>query len=200
MNDELLTEFERIRRFSEGDAAAFGQLYDKYRGKVFSYAYTLSKSRETAEEIVQEVFLKLWQKRTSIDAERNFEAYLRKVTLNHLLNFFKKAARHKALQEQIFRNMEMSRTGPEEELMEKELQRAYREAVEKLPPQKKVIYRLSRQEELTHEQIARALNLSRNTVNNHLVEALKFIRNYIRAHGGLVHLLAALLLGLPPGK
>jgi len=173
-------------KLRNGDELAFAQIYNQYRSKMYIYAYNLCKSSETAEEIVQEVFIRLWQKKAQINTELNFSAYLKKITLNHVLNHLKKVAREKSLQDEIFHYIETIRNTTEDNLLEKELLKTYDEAIENLPPQKKIIYQMSRNEEMSHDQIAEKLNISKNTVKNHMVEATKFIRSYVSKHGSIV--------------
>jgi RNA polymerase sigma-70 factor (family 1) len=178
-------------RLKAGDQLAFAAIYNRYRSKMYAYASNLCKSEETAEEIVQEVFIRIWQKREQINIELNFDAYVKKITLNHVLNYLKKAARERTLQQEIFNYIETIRNTTEDNILERELVKTYDEAVSKLPPQKKLIYELSRNEELTHDQIAAKLNISKNTVKNHMVEATKFIRQYVNQHGSIICFLIA---------
>lgn len=175
-----------LTKLREGDEPAFVKIYNEYRNKVFTYAHQLSKSADTAEEIVQEVFIRLWQKREQINVELSFNAYIKKITLNHVLNHLKKVARDKSLQEEAFHLIEVSSNRTEDQLLEKELRQIYVDAIDQLPAQKKIIYQLSRTEELSHEEIALKLNISKNTVKNHMVEASKFIREQVRKNGGII--------------
>lgn len=183
---DITEDNELLNRLRNGDQLAFAQIYNQYRSKMYAYAYSLCKSPETAEEIVQEVFIRLWQKKEQINIELNFSAYIKKITLNHVLNHLKKVAREKSLQEEIFNYIESIRNTTEDNILEKELLKTYDEAIALLPPQKKIIYQLSRNEEMTHDEIAEKLNISKNTVKNHMVEATKFIRSYVNKHGSMV--------------
>jgi RNA polymerase sigma-70 factor (ECF subfamily) len=193
MGDPISSNLLILQKVVLGDSGAFREIYSHYRGKLYQYAYSLTKSEETADEITQEVFVKIWQKREQINTELNFEAYLKKITLNHVLNFLKKAARDKELQARIYHNVEQIRNSTEEQILEKELMKTYTAAIEKLSPQKKLIYQLHHNEELTHEEISQKLNISKSTVNNHMVEAVKFIRNYVRSHAEVTCLLIAII-------
>lgn len=188
---EQLEDKALLISFIEGDEIAFAKIYNQYRHKIYTYAYQLSKSADTAEEIVQLVFIRVWQKRTQIDPERSFNGYLKKITLNHVLNHLKKVARERCLQEEVFKLMEISGSRTEEPLLEKELRKIYTEAIANLPPQKKLIYQLSRTEELSHEEIAEKLGLSKNTVKNHMVEASRSIREYVRKNSGVIGFIIA---------
>lgn len=184
-NDALLIKLKN------GDATAFEEIYNQYRSKIYTYALKISKSTVVAEEIVQEVFIKIWQKREQLNPELHFGAYLKKITLNHVLNHLKKVAREKTLQDELFNYLSLIRNNAEDSLLEKELLKTYEEAIAQLPPQKKIIYQLSRNEELSHDEIAKKLNISKNTVKNHMVEATKFIRNYVSKNGSIICFLMA---------
>lgn len=184
-------ENELLTKLRNGDQTAFAEIYNQYRSKIFIYACSLCKSPDISEEIVQEVFIKVWQKRDQINTELNFGAYIKKITLNHVLNHLKKVAREKALQQQLFVFIETIRNSTEDNLLEKELLRTYDDAIAKLPPQKKLIYNLSRNEDLSHDEIAKKLNISKNTVKNHMVEATRFIRNYVNQNGSVICFLIA---------
>ncbi|WP_316811205.1 RNA polymerase sigma-70 factor [Pedobacter heparinus] len=182
---------ELLIKLRKGDQLAFAEIYNLYRGKMYTYACNLCKSTETAEEIVQEVFIRIWQKKEQINTEMNFAAYLKKVTLNHVLNHLKKVARDRRLQEELFIYIDAIRNTTEDNLLEKELLKTHDQAIALLPPQKKLIYQMSRNEEMTHEQIAEKLNISKNTVKNHIVEATKFIRSYVSKHGSIICFIVA---------
>lgn len=184
-------EYELLSRLRKGEVASFKEVYNLYRQKVYLYALKIAKSEDLAEDISQEVFIRIWEKREQINTEMNFEAYIKKITLNHVLNHLKKVSREKQLQQQVFQYIDQIRNHTEEGIYEKELIRVYYEAVEQLPPQKKIIYKLSRNEELTHDEIAQQLDISKNTVKNHMVEATKFIRSTVNKHGCIVCFLVA---------
>lgn len=188
---EKLNNNNHLVKLRDGDEQAFIQIYNQYRSKIYAYALSLVKSADTAEEIVQQVFIKIWQKKEQINPDLSFNAYLKKITLNHVLNYLKKASREKTLQEQIFNYTEAGTAGADDYLLEKELRKIYIAAIEQLPAQKKLIYHMSRTQELSHEEIALKLNISKNTVKNHMVEATKGIRAYVSKNGGLVCLILA---------
>ncbi|MBB5636396.1 RNA polymerase sigma-70 factor (ECF subfamily) [Pedobacter cryoconitis] len=183
---DKLQNTDLLIKLREGDESAFIQIYNQYRSKIYTYAYQLCKSSDTAEEIVQEVFIKIWQKKDQLNPELSFNAYIKKITLNHVLNHLKKVARERVLQEQIFHTIEVSSNRTEDQMLEKELRKVYDEAIARLPQQKKLIYQLSRIEELSHDEIALKLNISKNTVKNHMVEASRSIRDYVSKNGGII--------------
>lgn len=174
-----------LRLLRDDDATAFRIIYENYQGKVFLFALRLTKSKTDAEEIVQEVFVKIWEKRSGIEAERNFNAYILTITRNLILDRLKKANRDKAIQQRIYQNIQALQSVGINELIEKELHRLYEQAIDRLSSRKKEIYLLSREEELSYEEIAQKLGISINTVRNQISDALHSIREYLSNHPDL---------------
>ncbi|MGX5818635.1 RNA polymerase sigma factor [Chitinophaga lutea] len=192
--EEPYSEEELLLRSIRGDAAAFAELYEAHRDKVFAFAFTLCKSADTATEVVQEVFVRLWERRAQIEPGHSFAAYLRKITYHEVLGFFRKARRDRTLQDQLYANMQALQESTPDELIGKELARLYQEAIDRLPTQKKQVYLLSRDAGLRYEDIAAQLGLSRNTVRNHMTEAIRQIRAYVSTHRDLAVLVLAICL------
>jgi RNA polymerase sigma-70 factor (ECF subfamily) len=187
-------EYNLLRQLIAGDAEAFREVYNKYNKKVFSFAYYLTKSRDTAEDMVQEVFIKVWEKRDQIDPQRDFSPYIKTITQNHVYDFLKKAKRDKALQEKIYAGMQAIKQEEPDVILERELKRLYAQAIKNLPPQKKIIYNLHRNEGFSYDEIAQQLGLSKNTVRNHLHEANKSVQDYVSGHSDLTVIIIALCM------
>ncbi|HEY8897235.1 MAG TPA: RNA polymerase sigma-70 factor [Niastella sp.] len=177
-----------------GDTDAFAEIYDLYKDRIFAFAYTLTKSKEIAEEATQEVFVKLWEKRDQINSDFPLTPYIKKITYNYIISFFRKVKLDKQLQQNLYRNMEALRNSNEDEILQKELNNLYRRAIEELPQQKRTAYLLSREQHLSYEEIALQMGLSKNTVRNHMTEAIQFIRNYITNHADLACLILAICI------
>ncbi|MBN9380509.1 MAG: RNA polymerase sigma-70 factor [Chitinophagaceae bacterium] len=171
---------EILRRITEGDETAFRRLFDLYKGRIFDYLIGIVKSREVAEELVMDIFLKLWLGREWIADIEHIQAFIQKVAYNKAIDFLRYAARNHKLQHLIAKEMagELDRS-LEIQLLEKDYQNIVQEAVRQLSPQRRLVYTLSREKGMTHDEIARELNLSIHTVNNHTKEALKAIRGFL---------------------
>lgn len=177
-NDHITSEL--IRRITEGDEAAFRRLFDLYKDKIFDYLAGIVKSKEVAEELVMDIFLKLWLGREWIADIEHLEAFIKKVAYNKAIDFLRYTARNQKLQRIIAKEMAgESDHSLELQLLEKDYQNILQEAVRQLSPQRRLVYTLSRQKGMTHDEIARELNLSIHTVNNHTKEALKAIRGFL---------------------
>jgi RNA polymerase sigma-70 factor (ECF subfamily) len=177
-----------------GDADAFAEIYDQYKDRIFAFAFTLTKSKEIAEEATQEVFVKLWERRDQINTDYPLIPYIKKITYNYIISFFRKVKLDKQLQQNLYNNMEGLRNTNEEELLQKELNKLYQQAIEQLPTQKRTAYTLSREQHLSYEEIALQMGISKNTVRNHMTEAIQFIRTYITTHTDLACLILAICI------
>ncbi|WP_310393789.1 RNA polymerase sigma-70 factor [Hymenobacter sp.] len=173
-SDELLTEL--VNRLRKADEAAFRTLYDLYKSKLYWYCLKFTKSEETAEEMVQDVFVKIWEKKETLNPELSINAYLYTLAKHLVLNHQKKTT-HATLyaQQTLLRTSEASNQ-TEVAIEYADYLTLAHQAIAQLPPKRHQIFQMSRQEEMSHEEIASALGISKHTVNVHLVKALKYIR------------------------
>lgn len=159
-----------------GDETAFRQLYDLYAGKIYTLAVTYLKSPLAAQDIVQEVFIKIWDKRATLHEIENFPAYLHVMSRNLLID---------QLQKKLPAYSENNWTdNTQQQLDYRELETLIRRSVEQLPFRQQQIYRLSRDHHLTHRQIAQELGISYDTVREHMSKALKSIRAILEKYYG----------------
>lgn len=191
MTGTLPDELELLQRMIEGDAESFRKIYECYQGKIFLFALRLTKSKSVAEEVVQEVFVRLWEKREKIKIEKNFSAYILTITKNLVLDGLKKAAYNKTIHQKIYQNIQALQNASVDQLIEKELARLHQQAIDRLSPQRKIVFMLSREEELSYEEIAEKLGISKNTVRNQMSDSLKSIREYLAGHPDIACILLA---------
>ncbi|SDP99842.1 RNA polymerase sigma-70 factor, ECF subfamily [Mucilaginibacter sp. OK268] len=161
-----------------GNTDAFGEVYKLYRRKVYCFAYRFVRSSEEANELTQDVFVRLWENRMKINPDKNFEAYLFSMVRSNFLDALKKQARMS-----VYRtaNAEEPAFNSTESYMDfTECRQIAMNAIETLSPQVKVAYLLSREDGCSHEDISRQMGLSKNTVNNHIKKSLTHIRTRIR--------------------
>lgn len=178
---------------AHGSQVAFVALFHRYKNKLYGYTLRLTSSEVLAEDIVQDVFMKLWADHSSLAAIDNFGGYLFRMSRNHVLNHFKRVAHETAIVSEMFRNGEQGNNNAQDMLAAKEVEQVLQSVVETLPPQQRVVYRLSREEGKSHEEIAELLKISPNTVKNHIVQAMATIRTQLRRHSDSL-LLAVMLL------
>lgn len=179
-----------VSRLKNSDTSAFDSIYRKYAPKLFGFALSLIKNRTDAEGIVQEVFLKLWQNRENINLHASFESYLFTITHNTVVSLLRKKLSEQKYVDYLHANQVPTVDDPAiTDLEWKELQSEVNAIVEQLPARQKEVYQLSREKGMTYTEIAEDLNLSVNTVENHMSRALKFIRSKLKDHHSLKVLL-----------
>ena len=173
---------------------AFKELFERHREKLFLFLVRIIKSRETSEEIVIDIFLKLWLGKEFLPEIQDLDAFLHKVAYNKAIDFFRAASRSVRLQKLIRHEMESAtEKQADSKLLDTEYNSILQKAVEHLSPQRRAIFTFSRVEGLSHEEIAIRLNLSRNTVRNTIADSLRSIRQFLQTHD-ITNILIILLL------
>lgn len=181
------TDHNLLLLISQNDEDSFKDLFKKYRDKLFSYILKITKSREASEEIVMDVFMKLWQSREVLAEISNFPSFVFLVARNKSYDFLRSAAKDNVLKELLWNEIEAaSDSRSDEKILLTELQQKLDKAVERLSPQRQSVFRLSREQHMTYDQIATHLNLSKSTVKNHMIDALRFVRQHLGPNLDLV--------------
>jgi len=156
----------------------FKLLFDRYKKPIHDYIRIITASHEVAEEITQEVFIRLWKKRGSYAEIEQIDYYIFRIARNECMRYFKKAA----VETQLFRDLQKRMTAEYDNINEyidyKETETLLDQAINSLSPQRRKVYQLSRRQGLRIEEIAAEMGISYNTARNHLVEALRKIRNH----------------------
>ena len=166
-------------RLANGNEGAFQHIFDNYRRKLHFVALKTLKSPHLAEEVVQDVLMAVWVNQAKFHQIKDPEGYIFRMLFNRVSLELKKIASDEDLIKNILPWFKDETVSAEELFLVRENQSLIDEAIEELPPQRKIIFKLSRQEGLTNEEIALQLNISRNTVKNQLGEALRNIRTYV---------------------
>lgn len=151
-----------------------------YRDRLFVFVRDLTRSEVVAEELVMDVFMKIWMGRELLPEVENINAFLYRVARNKAIDFLRKAAKDDKLMDALARQFSLEKEQSADSLlMIKEYEGLLREAVSLMPPQRKQAWKLSREENLTHDQIAARMQISPATVNTHINEAKRFIRQHL---------------------
>lgn len=161
----------------------FQQIFENYKTKIYSTSYSIVKSHYTAEEITQEIFIKLWLNRNLLTEIDNMEGYIYRITRNYSLNYLRKVASDSKLVNHLIKVTVKSENRTDSNLNESEYKRLIRQALEGLSPQRRLVYKLSREDGLNYAEIADQMSLSKNTVKNHLFAALTYIRSFLTNNG-----------------
>lgn len=180
-----LDENALLYELSRGSERAFTKLYNQYKNIVYSAALRITKSKTLSEEVVQDVFLKIWQKKEALTDITNFENYLYISARNHIFNMIKKIARDTDLKNEIKHNsFEINTT--DTFLKDQQYTTLLEQVLKKLPPQQQKIYKMAKEEGLSYQKIAELMELSPLTVKKHMAQALKFIRIQLSRHINLI--------------
>ena len=180
-----------LELIAAGDQNAFRRIFETYSNKVYGFALKLTRSTTLAEEIVQDVFMKIWINRESLEAIRSFPAYIFTLTKNHTFNTLKRIAIEEAAKNTLGKKMNVANYETEDAVNYNESQRLLNQAINNLPPQQKLVYSMCQQEGLKYEEVAQRLKISRLTVKTHMQQALRSIKSHF---GGLVSLSIPILL------
>jgi RNA polymerase sigma-70 factor (ECF subfamily) len=171
-----------LLRVSEGDEYAFAQLFKTHYNQLGDYIMRITESKQLTQEIVQDVFLKIWINRRSLATIDCFKAYLMVVARNHAFNCLKQIAREKSRRKEWANSVLHLALNNTAETALTDSRQLIDEAIELLPPRQKNVYLLSRREGISQEAIAQKLNISHETVKKHMVLALRFLKNHLRAN------------------
>lgn len=194
MQDNPHTEKELLNKVSQGDQQAYAVLFHRYFDRIYTNAFHFTKSQDLAKDICQEVFIRVWNYREKLREVNSFEAWLVTITKNFIRNTLKKKVLPVSNEEYLLAYLQ-DMSPSEQEVMEvKEWETKLHSAIDQLPPQMQTAFRLSRFQGLSHEQIARKMNISRVTSRNYIARALLFLRKYLQEHGDQLGLLLLFFL------
>lgn len=168
---------ELLKLLKKGDMKAFDIIYKKYSRRLYGFVFRYTKVEADTEEIVQEVFIKIWQSRDKINIYSSFESFLFTIAHNATINLLKKRATKQKYVEHVKSLQQIEETYElVDEIHYKELKQKFQDLLNELSPRQKEIFQLSREEGLSHKEIAESLGISTNTVKNHLVTTLSFLK------------------------
>ncbi len=181
--DQLNFEESRlISLLNEDSEYAFQLIYDKHRNRIYQTAIKFLKSPIIAQDVVQDVFMKLWFERHKIEPSKPVEAWLYTVAKNNILNKLRKIANDWKAIDLLSHTILQSENNTDQKLTEGEFKQKLQSAVSKLPEQQKVVFILSRFEKLTYIQIGEKMGISPLTVKTHLSRALFAIKKQFEAN------------------
>jgi len=183
-------EDDLLVQVTQGNEHAFRQLYDRYRNKIYSLGMHLTRSEILSEEIVQDVFMKVWEKRDQLREINYLNAWLRTVARNACSNYLRNLAMEKLVMKRYAVQHNSETPSPENDVAAKEYEQIIEAAIRQLPPQQKKVYLLSRQDSKKQEEIANELNISIYTVKEYMKLAQRSIRQYLEDKLDIAVLLA----------
>jgi len=177
-----LSEKEVLEKIQSGNESAYEMIFRTFYQPLCRYAYSFLEDREEAEEVVQSAFITVWEKRKSIDIQTSLKSYLYRMVRNGCLNVIK---HEKVKQQHVAHEMavtEVSYESVTQKVYASELESKITEALKALPEQCRLVFQLSRFEELKYQEIADQLQISVKTVENHMGKALRIMREQLKEY------------------
>lgn len=175
----IIDESALLQRIAAGDQHAFTTFYNHFHPRIYTFCLRQLKGTERAEEVLQEVFLKIWLMEKDLLKINNISAYLQAIARNRCLDYLRALAREGRLYGPEDAQALEEHNETEEAILLADTKNLLEVAIAQLPPQQKVVYRLCHQQGLKYEEAAAELQISPLTVKNHMQAALKFLRTYI---------------------
>lgn len=173
-----MEEKQLIKSLKEGDKEAFSLLYKQYWDRVYRFSQLYLNSRERVEDVVQEVFIKVWESRDFIRENDNFKGLLFIITRNLIFNQYRRNVNEDFYKMTVLSAMETS-YDIEEEIDAYNLSEYIDQLIAELPERRREIFNLSRKEHKSYKEIALQLNISEKTVENQIAEALRYLKKNI---------------------
>ena len=194
--DALIQERELVLRLIAGEEDAFCRLYSNYRDRLLFFATKFLKSEDYAEDVLQDVFSNIWVGRQLINPDIPFSAYLFTIVKNRVLNQMRDLEKQQVLREQMMECAVDYNETTQDKILTEDLKAIIQKAFASMTPRQKEVFRLSREGQLSYKEIAEKLNISVNTVHEHVAAALQIIRSYLVKYAGTEVELVFLLLCL----
>lgn len=171
-NEKILLE-----KSSQGDEEAFSHLFLQKKDRLYNFLLRFSQSPELVEDIIQDIFLKLWSNKEQLTSIENLDAYLVTLCKHQLINLIRRRAKEAEILSTLGGKAQLHDTNNAPgHLALSETQEKLSAIIEKLPNQQKAAFYLSRQANLKHEEIASLMQISKNTVRNHIIEAMRTLK------------------------
>ena len=178
-----------------GEKKAYQELFERYAPRIYQFSISYLKNKLDAEELVQEVFLKLWEKRSELDQTKNIKSFIFKIAVNTIYDFIRKKNIENAFNDFARLNFKSGENYTWHEVIFEDMKQNLQKLVAQLPKQQQKIFYLSKEKGLTNEEIATQLNLSKRTVENHLYRAIAHLKKHFVDDSLLTFLFFYLLYG-----
>lgn len=176
------TEYELIKSLIDGDEQAFCTLYTSYKGRIICWGLRFIKSKEFIEDIYQDAFMTIWNNRRFINPNLPFAPYIYTIVKNRILNQISELDKNQKLKDHIISGAIDYDNRTEETILTNDLSNILEKAMQKLTIQQRRVFSMSREQMLSHKEIAEDLNISIHTVQQHIKDSLRIIREYLQKH------------------
>ncbi len=177
---ENISDPELALRISGGQKSAYQELFERYAPRIYKFSFSYLKSKADSEELVQEVFLKIWEKREMLDHSKNIKSFIFKIAVNTIYDFIRRKNIENAFSDFTKANTELVSDDTWQSVIFEDMKQNLQNLVEQLPVQQQKIFHLSKIEGLSNKEIAVKLNLSKRTVENHLYRTISYLKEQFK--------------------
>jgi RNA polymerase sigma-70 factor (family 1) len=180
-----ILEIETLSALIAGNEKAFTKIFDQYHHAVYRHILRFVKSPDLASDLTQDIFIKVWENRSKLKPGYSFKAFLFTLAKNHLLNVLKRLSKEESIKKEIYSHAVHFNNHNEDTLIFSDYNQFALLTIDKLPPQRKIIFKMFKDEGQDFHEIAKNLGISENTVRDHLAKATKFLRGYLKVYTGI---------------
>ncbi|ERJ57952.1 RNA polymerase sigma factor [Sphingobacterium paucimobilis] len=180
------SELDYLHRLRNGDQRAFIYFYDTFKLPIYRKLLKMVQIESLAEELTQDAFVRIWDKRELIDPEQSFKSYLYRIAQHILYDFYRKIARDERLQNEIRQFVVQDHNPTDEALFLKETQNILNQAIDNLSEQQRQIYTLCKLDGKSYKEVSLLLGISVHTISTHMTRASKKIQDFMTKHQHLI--------------
>ncbi|GGC17051.1 DNA-directed RNA polymerase sigma-70 factor [Parapedobacter defluvii] len=171
-----------LSQLRDGSYEAFEYIYHRYKVRLAASMLRLLKSTDLVDDLLQELFVRLWEHRESINPEQPIKAYLFRIAENLVYDTFRRLSKDRRLQDQLFHAMEEIGADIEKQFFMQEDRQAIEAVIAMLPPKRRQVFTLCKLESKSYEEVSSLLNISLSTVNDHIYKANQFLKQHLADH------------------
>ena len=183
------SDFQLAEAIKNNDVKAFTAFYQSYKSRIYAQALFFSNSETIAEEVTQEVFLKLWESRAKINPEKSLKAFTQTISRNLFIDYIRKDFKKNKATVDLTEEQVSTQKNVIDELIFKEYETVAKEALANLPPIKQQIFMLRHQENLSYNEIAAHLHTTPKAVERHLARATSMVKEYLSLHSDIAFII-----------
>ena len=182
LNTPLENNKVLLRSLKKGDKNAFEAVYTYYNKRIFNFIFSITKSEYATEEILQNVFITIWNNKSKIDLSKSFNSFVYTIARNLTNNFLNEVACRNSLKKEFWKRIKDLKKYAENDVIFEEYSDIVENIISSLPKQKKAIYILSKQQGKSNSEIADLLGITEKTVKNHLWKTMQSIKEQLKPH------------------